>query len=123
MVSDHLLIFHSFFFLVSRAKTYIPSNHECIQILHHAFVYNIKLVLLLIGNKKGTILRGVWVIFHDEIMMAYDHFLSRCHDLCLKWAYDGLDESSIPNEDEDIDFNFIKKLLPPGVDFEGFLDF
>ena len=55
-----------------------------IQILHHAFVYDLSLVLLLIGDSKGMILRGIYVEFDDEIKAAYNIFLTRCYDESLK---------------------------------------
>ena len=73
--------------LVFSAKRFIPNNHELVQILHHAFVYSLKLVLLLVGDNKGTIIRGVWVEFNDIIMEAYKVFLRQCYDVSLKWAY------------------------------------
>ena len=42
----------------SRAKRFIPSSHECLQILHHSFVYGLSMVLLVIGDIKSTILRA-----------------------------------------------------------------
>ena len=105
-----------------RAKRFILSNHECVQILHHAFVYDLKLVLLLIGDKKGTILRAVWVGFDETILTAYGEFLDRCYNESLKWAYHDLHEEGDVFQEED-SLNLIKPFLPKEVDFESFADF
>jgi len=105
-----------------RAKRFILSNHECIQILHHAFVYDLKVILLLIGDKKGTILRGVWVRFNQTIMTAYGEFLDRCYNESLKWAYHDMHDEEDVLQDED-SLNIIKPFLPKEVDFESFADF
>jgi len=82
------------------------------------------MVLLLIGDKKGTILRGIWVEFDDEIMMAYRVFLTLCYDKALKWAYDASnDEHIFDDRNEDARLSFLKPFLPQSMDFESFLDF
>ena len=39
-------------------STYVDSSHESVQLMHQAYVYNFKYVLLLIGDKSGNIIRG-----------------------------------------------------------------
>ena len=109
-------------FLFCRAKKYIPLNHECIQLLHHASVFDLNLVLLLIGDRKRTILRGVWVNFSTEIKTAYQSFLRMCYEKCLLWAYDGY-ENELAAEQSENALNALKPLLSPGLDFESFKDF
>lgn len=113
----HLTCYFSHF----SAKRFIPSSHECIQILHHALVYELDLVLLLIGDKKRSIVRGIWVSFNEEIMASYEAFLARCYEESLKWAYEN--EEGHGNARESSHFHFINPFLPKGVDFESFLDF
>jgi len=80
-------------------------------------VYNLKLVLLLVGDNKGTIIRGVWVEFNDIIMEAYKVFLRRCYDMSLKWAY------NLDDEEEHATLQAMKSLLPVSIDFESFEDY
>ena len=95
--------------------------HECVQILHHAYVYDLKMILLLIGDTKGTILRGVLVSFDDVIMRSYGCFLEKCFDESLSWAYarenDGLDDRLVTSLD------YVKPFLPSGVVFDSFQEY
>jgi len=102
---------------MSRAKRFIPKNHELIQILHHAFVYNLSLMLLLIGDSKGTIIRGVWVSFDSTIFEVYKGLLQKCYVESLQWAYE---------EDEDNEENSlgeVRSALPSFIDFDSFQDY
>jgi len=88
--------------------------------LHHAFVYNLKLVLLLVGDKKGTILRGIWVKFDEIVLASYGELLDICYEESLTWAYRDMDQNdNVDNETLD----FLKPFLPKGVDLESFSDF
>ena len=103
---------------MSRAKRFIPKNHELIQILHHAFVYNLSLMLLLIGDSKGTIIRGVWVSFEPPIFEAYRGFIEKCYNESLKWAYENEnDEQEHPSLDQ------VRSALPSFIDFDSFQDY
>lgn len=84
------------------------------QILHHAYVYDFRFILLLIGDSTSNIINGVWVKFDDEIKSKYGTLLRLIYELCLKWAYDP--QALMP---EDI----IKNILPQiskDMDFESF---
>ena len=109
-------------FHLYRAKKFIPSSHECIQILHHAYVYDLDIILLLIGDKKGTILRGIWVQFDREIMDAYDNFITRCYEESLKWAYATEHEDAGETENA-TNLEALKPFLPSSIDFESFKDY
>jgi len=103
---------------MSRAKRFIPKTHELIQLLHHAYVYNLSMVLLLIGDTKGSIIRGVWVSFEQPIFDAYCNVLHKCYDISLKWAYENQD-----NENDEISLNQVRSSLPSFIDFENFKDY
>jgi hypothetical protein len=40
---------------------YVDSSHEAVQLLHQAYVFNFKFVLLLIGDASGNIIRGTFL--------------------------------------------------------------
>jgi len=46
-----------------------------VQLMHQAYVYKFKFVLLLIGDKSGNIIRGVWVRFDTDLLDDYRIFL------------------------------------------------
>jgi hypothetical protein len=59
-----------------------------IQILHHAYVFNFRYILLLIGDSKSQVINGLWVRFDDELKDAYGKLLKEIYSRCLKWAYE-----------------------------------
>ena len=68
---------------------------------------------------KGSILRGVWVVFDDTIKLAYARFLTHCFNESLTWAY----RNDILNERHDQVLEAIKPSLPANIDFESFKDY
>lgn len=84
-----------------------------IQILHHATVYKLGAVLLLIGDQKD-IIRGVWVKFDVEIIDSYERTLMKCYELSVKWLYDCREQPMVDTD--------IQSLLPIGVDVASFKD-
>ena len=86
------------------------------QILHHAYVFDFQFVLLLVGDRTGTILTGTWVEFSDALKEEYGLFLRLTYEKSLSWAYKP-DLVSLPEES-------IKKALKHvtrgGVDYESF---
>jgi hypothetical protein len=70
-------------------KSYIEKQSEAIQILHHAYTFNIKHILLLVGNMMD-IISGVLVRFNDEILSAYGSCMKNIKESALNWAYDSL---------------------------------
>ena len=81
------------------------------QILHHAYVYDFRFVLLLIGDSTSTIINGIWVKFDAEIKTKYGILLRSIYNVCLKWAYnpnvvlpEAKLKSILPEIDKDLDF-------------------
>jgi hypothetical protein len=66
---------------------YVESSHEAIQCLHHAYLYDLTFVLLLIGDRNGTVESGIFIEFAPEIKKAYGQVLKVVYDLGLSWAY------------------------------------
>jgi hypothetical protein len=67
-------------------KTYFEKVSESIQILHHAFTFGVKHVLLLVGDQTG-IISGVLVRFDDEILNDYGKCMKDVEESAIKWAY------------------------------------
>jgi hypothetical protein len=92
-------------------KDYIDSLHELVQILHHAYVYDFRYVLLLIGDSTSKIINGIWVKFDADIKIKYGILLRSVYTVCLKWAYtpnvalpEAKIKSILPEIDKDLDF-------------------
>ncbi|CAB9527303.1 unknown protein [Seminavis robusta] len=79
-------------------KRIVNSTHEAIQVLHHAFVYDLEYVLLLVGDNGGAVVYGVFVLVSDAIKEAYGDVLEDVYSSCLRWMYD--DNTAGPSDDE-----------------------
>ncbi len=55
-------------------------------------------MLLLIGDRSGNIIRGVWVHFDDCLLQDYGIVLKYIYEHALSWAYDPY-EISLPKEE------------------------
>ena len=95
-------------------KDCVESKHELIQVLHHAYVYNFRTVLLLIGDSSTTILRGVYIKFPRALLNTYGNVLHSVYLMSLKWAYT---DDSLPEEVVKEELQEIK-----GVDFDSFIE-
>jgi hypothetical protein len=56
-------------------ERYVEKLSEAIQILHHAYTYQMDKVHLLVGNQQGDITSGVWVTFGDTLLSSYREYL------------------------------------------------
>lgn len=89
-----------------------------IQILHHAYVYNFRYILLVIGDSKAQIINGVWVKFDEELKDTHGRLLEEIYKRCLLWAYE---PGAAPISKQDVT-SAIKssKQLKGRVDWESF---
>jgi len=71
-----------------RIRDYVESKHELIQIIHHATMYEVKFVLLLIGNWDGVIEAGIWVEFDLPTQQDYLNVLQDLYLSTLQWIYE-----------------------------------
>lgn len=104
---------HHVLSISNEIKDYVTCIHELVQLLHHAYVYDFKRMLLLIGDDKANVIRGIWLNISSEIRSSYGHLLQFIFDMALKWAYDGI----LPAEKNlDEELSLIK-----GLDLQSFL--
>jgi hypothetical protein len=66
---------------------FVDDKMEALQILHHAFVYDVRYVLLLMGNDTADIISGIFVKFDISLKEAWKCVLRDMGRLSLKWAY------------------------------------
>jgi hypothetical protein len=69
-------------------ESYIEKPSEALQILHHAYMYQFKKVLLLVGSKMGEIISGMWVSFGDTLLYSWGTYLKKNYELSTEWLYD-----------------------------------
>jgi len=100
---------------MSRAHELISSTHELVQVLHHAMVYSLNLVLLIICDKR-TILRGIWIKFDEEVVKKYEMFLANIYYHTFQWAYD-ITKTIAETREE------VQDCLPKQCDMEGYLEY
>jgi hypothetical protein len=75
---------------------YITSSHEAIQCLHHAYLYDINFVCLVIGDRNGNLEAGIFVEFTKELKESYGRkVLQDLYNFGLKWVY----KSDIDSDD------------------------
>ena len=76
-------------------KYYVKSLKERIQLLHQAATLQMQRGLLLIGDREGNIIRGIWIIFDDELLNDYCICLAEIHNKNFEFirkALEGLQE-------------------------------
>jgi hypothetical protein len=66
---------------------FVDDKKEALQILHHAFVYDVRYVLLLMGNDTADIISGIFVKFDEGLKTAWKNVLTDISRLSLDWAY------------------------------------
>ena len=79
------------------------SRSEAIQVLHHAYTYRLSKVLLLVGNKDGTIFYGIFFTFSDAVRQKYGEVLEDIYNNTIRPIYDN--SGTAP-------FNFFDKMDP-----------
>ena len=72
---------------------YITCAHEAVQILHHAYTFDLEHVALIVGDNNGGIIRGVFVKFDSDLKLAYGNVMTTLYNFCLKWAYDNTESA------------------------------
>jgi len=96
-----------------RFRALIDSRAEAVQLVHHAAVYGLKHVLLLVGDQV-RVLFGYWVSFEPETLAHYRRVLHDLYRSVLLWAYD----DTVPVPRDDIAAALAR--LPRGVDLQSF---
>ena len=69
----------------------VTSTHELVQCLHHAAVYELENVLLLIGYRAVRVIMVMWIQYDSLIKAAHLRFLDTDYNHGLKWAYEHID--------------------------------
>ena len=84
----------------------VEKREEALQILHHAYVLNIRYICLLIGDENCNIIAGIWVEFDNDLKEAWGKVLKDLHDNSVGMFYNNNGVPFQPTTDQ-------KKLLKP----------
>ena len=74
-----------------RLSKFTASTHELVQSLCHTETCYLNCVLLLIRDRSGRALVGIWMKCDIMIKAAHQHFLDVAHAHGLKWACEHVD--------------------------------
>jgi len=79
-----------------KVAMFVEQSSERHQILHHAYVWGLEKVAIVIGDKGGRVISGTIVDYNENVLQAYGKVVDKIKDLALDWAY--TDEPIIPEE-------------------------
>lgn len=71
-----------------RASRYVHKSDERFQLLHHAYVYGLSRIALIVGNNSGKVISGTIVNYSNDGLEKYGTVVDKLKDLTLAWAYD-----------------------------------
>jgi hypothetical protein len=66
---------------------FINKSDEALKILHHAYCFNVRFVLIVFCNTHCSIIGGVWAHFADELKTHWGNVLFDMHTLGVLYAY------------------------------------
>lgn len=72
----------------SEAYEHIHDPKERFQVLHHAYVYDLKKVVLCISDEDSELIRSTIIEFDDELKRAYGRTLETIKSIALEWFYE-----------------------------------
>ena len=97
------------------------SNHECFQLLHHAFVFGESDVLLIVGTGK-QFRYVVRICFSQDLMNAYGRLVKKCFDSWFNPFYaNSLDNFPFKRMEEALDIQNSSRKKKDAVDIHSFL--
>ena len=69
---------------------YVQRNSERMQLLHQAATLDLNKGVLLIGNDKGHIIRGIWIKFPTEVIDSYRLCMKDVHQSTFQFTTEAL---------------------------------
>jgi hypothetical protein len=73
----------------NQALRYVPAADERYQLLHHAYVYGLKRVALIVGRKDSKVLSGTIINYDCLLRESYGKVIEKIKNISLLWAYNG----------------------------------
>ena len=78
------------------ATHYLLKPDERYQLLHHAYVYGLERVALVVGTKSGKVVSGTVINFSFDLHESYEKVIDTLKNKALLWAYQPV--TTIPND-------------------------
>ena len=97
----------------------ILRQSEKLQLLHQSATTGINLGLLLIGDKYGTLIRGIWVKFPYGLTSSYQSCVADIHETHFKFTSDALKNDDDPMSYIDSD---MKKKIEVAIGKQTYVD-
>ena len=79
-----------------QASKYILKANERYQLLHHAYVYGLERVALVVGTKSGKVLSSTVVHYSFDLHEYYGKVIEELKNKALLWAYQPI--TILPND-------------------------
>jgi hypothetical protein len=99
---------------------FVNKCNEALQLLHHAYCYDVRFVFIVFCNMHGNIIGGVWVQFSDNLKQHWGNMLlCDMHKLGLAYAYRPPGEDVIQSKEE---YDELEQVLKTVVVAGGALD-
>ena len=80
-----------------KAHKFVANPDERYQLLHHAYVYGINQVALIVGDRNGQVISGTIITYSESLLNAYGKVVEQIKDIALYWAYSDSTEVVIPD--------------------------
>jgi hypothetical protein len=90
---------------------FVNVRHEALQLLHHAYCYDFRYVLIVFCNSNGGIIGGVWVHFSVELKQHWGNVLVDMHMLSLAYAYRPPDQPVVQSQKEYDELELVVKTV------------
>jgi hypothetical protein len=98
---------------------FVNKHDEALQLLHHAYCYDMCFVFIVFCNTHSNIIGGVWVQFSDDLKQHWGNMLCDMHKLSLAYAYRPPGEDMIQSKEE---YDELEQVLKTVVVAGGALD-
>jgi len=79
---------------------FIDKKNEAMQILHNAYLYDAKWVLLLIGDDFSRIIAGIFMNFDASLKLAWGQVLTNIYQLSIAFLYECPKEAFVLSEEQ-----------------------
>jgi hypothetical protein len=98
---------------------FVNKRDEALQLLHHAYCYDVRFVFIVFCNTHGNIIGGVWVQFSCNLKLHWGNMLHDMHKLGLSYAYRPPGEDVVQSKEE---YDELEQVLKTVVVAGGALD-
>ena len=76
-------------------KKYVRSIKERFQLIHQAATLQVRKGLLLIGDRAGKLIRGIWINFEQRLLESYKSCLACIYRKNFKFTIDALEQKKL----------------------------